>query len=115
MYLSSDNWIRLGVADDGEIATYCAVARRAPDVFEVALIAVASSYRGRGLGRDALADAIRCARAQSIRQGREAHFVAYIDIRNERSMKLFHDFGFEQIKQLAPDRRGNVFVIWALR
>ncbi|PLS27696.1 hypothetical protein [Bifidobacterium parmae] len=79
LYLSSDNWIRVGIADDGEIATYCAVARKAA---------------GNGL---------------------QAKFMAYVDIRNERSARLFHDFGFERIRCLDPDRRGNIFAIWALR
>lgn len=115
LYLSSDNWVRLGVAGDGDIATYCAVARKAADVYEIAIIAVSSAYQGRGFGRDALADAIRCARSQAADNGLQAKFMAYVDIRNERSARLFHDFGFERIRCLEPDRRGNVFAIWALR
>lgn len=115
LYLSADNWIRLGVTNEGHVASYCAVARKAVDVFEIAIIAVSSSYQGRGLGRDALADAIRCARAQSASDGVQAKFVAYIDIRNDRSARLFHDFGFEPVKRLEPDRRGNVFAVWALK
>lgn len=115
LWMSETDWIRVGTDAQGHIQSYCAVHQAELGLFEIAIIAIQNSWQGRGVGRSVLADALRTARKQALKTGTEAKFIALIDVRNVRSAHLFHDFGFELVSHLPPDRRNNSYDVWSLK
>jgi N-acetylglutamate synthase-like GNAT family acetyltransferase len=95
------------VAVDGErVVGCCALIPMEPGVFEVAKMAVAEEYQGRGLGRTILARTIEEGRAMAA-----AKLYLETNHRLENAIHLYEALGFKHLPpKVSPYARADVFM-----
>jgi GNAT superfamily N-acetyltransferase len=98
------------VIEDGEAAGCCALMALADGGFEVAKMAVAEPYKGRGLGRALMAACVERARAAGAPR-------LYLETNSglAPALALYRSFGFHEIEPEVPSPYARADVVMELR
>jgi putative acetyltransferase len=102
---------RILFALDGDDAVGCCALMALPDGgFEVAKMAVADAYKGRGLGRALMAAAVERAKAAGAPR-------LYLETNSglAPALALYRSFGFEEIRPQTPSPYARADVVMELR
>jgi ribosomal protein S18 acetylase RimI-like enzyme len=99
-----------GIEIGGELVGLSMLDRLAPEVGYVFYLVVGLAYRGRGIGRELLADSIERFRAE----GAEVVYGA-VQADNAASRALFRSFGFREVERQELGFRDGGLGAWGLR